>query len=194
MSGISTLPITVVETMPILTNTLSIRPREREEVMDHSDQNHWEDVAMASIIEIKDSDLQGVLAVDLLQLLDLLKEEGSKLTWAILDLEATGDLGNGRRILDMEQEIRSSASGLVMTWDALRSLARAFDQVLNATIVGCQDLASAPRFLPGDSGSLYNSCEIVLEAIDSSLWRIYSKSPEVIRRLQASFRDVEVIT
>ena len=148
---------------------------------------------MASIIEIKDRDAQGILAVDLPDLLDLLKPEGATLTWAILDLEATGDLGSGRGILDLEQKISRSPTGLAMTWDDLRSLAQAFHQVINATVVACQNLASVPTLVRGDSDSLYNSCEIVLEAIDSSLWRVYSKRPEVIRRLQASFRDVEVI-
>lgn len=146
---------------------------------------------MAGIIEIKDRDAQGGLTVELTHILNLLAPEGRPLSWAILDLEATGDLGGGKDMLDLEQEIEQSPTGLLMSWDELVSLARAFFQVINTVIVGCKDAASVPKLHPEEN--LYASSEIVLEAIDSSLWRVYARDDKVLRRLQKAFRDVELL-
>jgi hypothetical protein len=86
--------------------------------------------------------------------------------------EATGDLGAGRNILDLEQEIQRSPKGLLVSWNELVQLARAFFQVFNAVIVGCRDVTAIPELHP--EGDLYQSSEIVLEVIDSSLWRVYA--------------------
>jgi hypothetical protein len=147
---------------------------------------------MAGFIEIKDKDPQGGLAVELIDILDLLAPEGCQLTWAILDLEATGDPEKGKNMLDLEQEIERSSTGLLISWDALISLARSLFQVINAVIVGCKDVASIPKLQPGEP--LYVSTELVLEAIDSSLWRVYARDDKVLRRLQEAFHEVYILT
>jgi len=145
---------------------------------------------MAEMIEIKDKNATGILAVELTHILDLLSPEGHNFSWVILDLEATGNLGDGKNILDLEQEIQQSPKGLLVSWDKLISLSRCFFQVINAVIVGCKDSTSVPRLQPGED--FYKSSEIVLEAIDSSLWRIYVRDDGVLKRFQKTFRDVEV--
>lgn len=146
---------------------------------------------MAGIIEIKDKDAQGGLAVELTHILEVLVPEGCQLLWAILDLEATGDLGDGKNMLDLEQEVEQSPTGLLMSWDELVSLACAFFQVINTVIVGCKDATAVPKLHPEEN--LYTSNDIVLEAIDSSLWRVYARDDKVLRRLQRAFRDVKLL-
>lgn len=146
---------------------------------------------MSGMIEIRDADTQGVLAVELSNLLDLVTVEGSLLTWALLDLYATGDLGDDRSMLDLERQIAASPTGLLLSWDELRALASAFTQVIDGVFVGCRDVASIPPLHP--KAELYARCEIVLEAVDSTLWTVYARDDRVLQRLQAAFHDVQAV-
>ena len=60
-------------------------------------------------IEISDSD-DGLLTVELQDLLFALPEEAKHLWWSILDLEATGDLGPGKNMLDLEKRDKDLTS------------------------------------------------------------------------------------
>ncbi len=149
---------------------------------------------MGKIMQIKDSDLGGVLTVELKHILDLLMPEGRQLSWAILDIEATGDLGEGEKILDFEKEIQQSPIGFPLSWDKLVSLSHAFFEIINTVIVGYKDPNYHPKLLPGHPvEELYKSCEIVIEMIDSSLWSIYAREEKIIQKLQLAFRDVELL-
>ena len=146
---------------------------------------------MPEVLEIKDADRHGVLTVDLVRLLDLLGPEGEQLSWRILELEASGDLSRlGRTVQSLEIEVRNSKNGLPITWSDLVILARTLSQVINTKITGYRgELADSQSSGVQD---LYNTCEIILEAIDSSLWRIYVRDRKVGDRLRAAFRDVSV--
>jgi hypothetical protein len=143
------------------------------------------------MIEIRDTDAQGVLAVELSTLLDFLAAEGPLLTWAILDLYATGDLGDDRSMLDLERQVAESPTGLLLSWDELGVLASAFTQVIDGVFVGCRNAASIPPLHP--KAELYARCEIVLEAVDSTLWAVYARDDRVLQRLQAAFHDVQAV-
>lgn len=47
---------------------------------------------MPNIIEIKYQDSEGRVAVELIDLLNLIAQDQQQLVWSILDLEAVGDL------------------------------------------------------------------------------------------------------
>lgn len=147
---------------------------------------------MPGIVEIKDKDEQGPLAVELVDLLDLIKPDGQQLIWAILDLEAVGD-GRGKDILDLEKEMMRSPKGLIFNWDGLVALAGSCNQITNVTVIGCRDIAALPELKPGSESDIYTPSEFVLEAIDSSLWCVYAKDDKVLRRLQQKFQVVEVL-
>lgn len=147
---------------------------------------------MSVMVEIKDQDEQGILAVKLIDLLNLIKSDGKQLIWAILDLEAIGNIG-GKGMLDLEKEIMRSSKGLILNWDGLVTLARSCDQMINATVIGCRDIAAIPELKPGSESDIYTPSEFVLEAIDSSLWCIYAKDDKVLHRLQKEFHAVEVL-
>jgi hypothetical protein len=147
---------------------------------------------MPAILEIKDRDDRGILSVALIDILNLVEPIGAGLTWSILDLEATGDLGDGKNILDLEQEIRDSATGLVVTWKEIVHLSKKVSQIINATIVGSTDGDSLPKL--SDGSSLYTTSEVLLEMIDSSVWRIYVRDKEVLQRLRTAFPHAVTVT
>ncbi len=70
-------------------------------------------------------------------------------------------------------------------------LVEKFDQVINTTIVGCQEIAKIPSLKP--DSNLDTSCEIVLELIDSSVWRIYTKDQKLLQHLQQKFTNLREI-
>lgn len=145
---------------------------------------------MSGMVEIKDQDEQGILAVGLIDLLSLIKPNGQQLIWAILDLKAAGGV-RGKGMLALEKEIKQSPKGLTFNWDGLVTVARSCDQIINATIVGCRDIAAIPELKLGSESDTYTPSEFVLEAIDSSLWCVYAKDDKVLHRLQKEFHAVE---
>lgn len=147
---------------------------------------------MSGTVEIKDKNAQGILAVGLIDLLNLIKADGQQLIWAIFDLEAVGNI-RGKGMLDLEKEIMRSHKGLIFNWDGLVTLARSCDQIIDATVVGCRDIAAIPELKPGSESDIYTPSEFVLEAVDSSLWCVYAKDDKVLRRLQKEFHVVEVL-
>ena len=148
---------------------------------------------MSNIIEIKHQDSQGKSAVELIDLLNLIAQDQQQLVWSILDLEAIGDLSPiwERGILDLEENIRNLPQGLILSWQMLILLVEKFDQVINIIIVGCQEITKIPSLKP--NSNLDTPCEIVLELIDSSLWRIYAKDQKILQRLQQEFTDIREI-
>lgn len=78
------------------------------------------------VVEIKDTDNDGILSVQLLSVLERLEISNSdipKLEWCVLELEATGDLGPQWDWVSLNAAIDSSQQGLVLKWDDLYTLA-----------------------------------------------------------------------
>lgn len=131
---------------------------------------------MSNVIEIKYQNSQNTSTVELIDLLNLIESnKQQQLIWSILDLEAIGDISTiwQRGILDLEANIKYLPQGLILSWQMLVQLAQKFDQVINTVIVGCQKVSKIPSLEP--NVDLDEPCEIVLELIDSSVWRIYTK-------------------
>ena len=130
---------------------------------------------MSNVIEIKYQNSQKTSTIELIDLLNLIESNKEQLIWSILDLEAIGDISTiwERGILDLEANIKFLPQGLILSWQMLFQLAQKFDQVVNTIIVGCQEVSKIPSLEP--NVDLDEPCEIVLELIDSSVWRIYTK-------------------
>ncbi len=61
------------------------------------------------------------------------------------------------------------------------------------SLVGGQDAVAIIRKL-GNSMQMEDlSCDIVIDAFDSSYWRVYSKYPDIIERINETFKDTEAI-
>jgi len=113
---------------------------------------------------IRISDSKGNILAPTLS--DILEEVsgGSSFYWSILDLYASGDLREGQSIPVFEREIYDSEKGFFITWDELNSLAKKFYQVIDITLIGCQDKSLLCRY---DSDQEMETCDIVVEMIDS---------------------------
>ena len=94
-------------------------------------------------------------------------------------------------MLDIEQKIKASEHGLILTWRQLLSLSEGLIETIDCVIVGCKDERLIPKYEPG--GDLYTPSEIVLEGIDSSVWQVYAKDETLLKRVQESFKDVSLI-
>jgi hypothetical protein len=143
---------------------------------------------MPMAIEIRDVNNEGFLTFDLFDLLEQLRPEAEILNWHILDLEATGNLGPEINMLDFESSIAQSRDGVRFTWEQLVDLSRKLFQIMNLVLVG-QKNSHMEISLMIDKKKLYESSEIVIEAIDSSLWLVYAKKDEIIHRLQLKFKQ-----
>jgi hypothetical protein len=128
-----------------------------------------------------------LLALDLVDILDALPLDAMALRWSILDLWAETD----DPTLDMQaiqSEVDKSARGFCMEGRELRDVADRVAQVIDGVFAA---YAQAPPSKA--SADLRESCEIVVEAIDSTYWRLYARDQEIIRRVQDVFEDVRVI-
>lgn len=98
---------------------------------------------MCPAIRIKDNE-NGFLSFDLIDVLQQL--DGSSLHWSILEIEASGDLGEGKSILDLEETIEDSPRGLPISWDDLVALASKLHQVVWGLMIGSPDPAALRKY------------------------------------------------
>jgi hypothetical protein len=68
-------------------------------------------------------DVDRVVSVELTDIL-VEVQDGSSYHWAILYLEATGHLGEGKSMPIFEKQINSSKDGLKISWEELNALAK----------------------------------------------------------------------
>ncbi|MBD2079025.1 hypothetical protein [Leptolyngbya sp. FACHB-17] len=132
---------------------------------------------MSAVIELSQTNSAGVLAIDLIDLLQVVPEAHHKLVWAILDLEAIGDISEvwEAGIVDLETQI--SSSPIILNWQDLVKLANLFDQVINLTLVACLNAADIPAV---DFDMTNSACELAFELVDSTVWRIFARREDTL--------------
>lgn len=147
---------------------------------------------MPHTLRIDDKDARGFLAVDLKTLLDVVGDDGATLVWTVQALSVSGTLGDGRSVVELEEESRRPPHGLVMSWNDLTSLASRLTQVQDGVFAGCAAQDQIPA--AGDDEALYRQTEIVLEAIDSSFWNVYSSDQNLLKRFRERFRSTRMVS
>ncbi|MBS0586322.1 MAG: hypothetical protein JSR76_08550 [Verrucomicrobia bacterium] len=127
------------------------------------------------------------------ELPDILREitDGNSLCWSILYLYATGDLGKNQSIPALEEQIKNSERGLFISWNELNSLTRKFWDLMDITIVGCKDKSLLGRY--ANDVKMRETCDIVIEMIDSGYWEVFSKNEALINRLAKQYKEVEFL-
>ena len=172
---------------------------------------------MPRIVKIEDmemgTDYKGrafrCLGFDIRDLLKVVPAEGQKLTWSIFPMgreptEVTGDLSSvGLSVEQLEKQIESSPTGMVMTSERLLVIAEAIQQTIWGLYIGCRDaadfeqIAALPpeerQFLDTACSAFYERVEIGFQAIDSSFWLAYARDDAVIERISAAFSVVTVV-
>ncbi len=131
--------------------------------------------------------------VVIVELKDIFQEisNGDLLQWSILFFNGTGKLENGKSILLFETEINKSQKGLLINWKELNELAQQFYDVYDILIVGCKKPNLIARF--ENDQEMYESCDIVIEMIDSGYWEVFSNDEELIERLMRKFKETKLL-
>ena len=127
------------------------------------------------------------------ELPDILKEihNGSSLHWSILYLCASGHLGEGKSIPEFEKQIYDSEKGFFIKWEDLNSLSNKFYEVIDIIIIGCTSKELLLRY--ENDQEMYETCDLVIEMVDSSYWEVFSKDEELINRLASKFKEIEFL-
>lgn len=127
------------------------------------------------------------------ELQDILKEisDGELLNWAVLYLEATGHLDDGRSIRAFEEQIINSENGFFINWNELNKVSKKINQIIDITLLGCKNKNDLRRY--ENSQAMYENCDIVIEMIDSSYWEIFSKNEQLIAKLASKFINVNLL-
>lgn len=133
----------------------------------------------------------GVISVNLQDILEEI-DHGELFHWSILYFYGMGHLKGGKSIPDFEKEAINSERGILMQWDELNAFAATLDQLFGISIIGCKDLQKIVRYK--DDKDMYDTCDIVIEMIDSVFWEVCSKDESLIQRLAAKFKDVKFLT
>jgi len=122
-------------------------------------------------------------SVKLGDLLDGVSPAGD-LRWSIMELWAVAR-DDGTDVLAMEQQAADSPTGLELSTEELRGIADQLLQLVDGIVVGYRGYPPT-RSDP----DLRASSEIVIEAIDSTLWRVYARDRRVIDDLRRYYDDV----
>ena len=136
-------------------------------------------------------DDKGVLKVELKDLLAFFDHDGPSLIWSIQDLEAVGDPEKLKiDVVEIEEQAKESPQGFILRWQELVELAQALTDVWNAWLVACREGDPIPKAVY--SSAKVDQYEAVIEACDSSFWRVYARDNSIIRRIAGKFNDVSV--
>jgi hypothetical protein len=141
------------------------------------------------MIQISDSS-NGLLTATLPMILNGIGADGAKLYWSLLYLSATGDLGDGKSIVDFEDDISASPNGFYLVWQELDELSHKFDQIFDILIVGSTIKESIKKYTNDED--LYSNFPIVIDLFDGAYWRVYASDEEIIRRLSSNFSDIKL--
>lgn len=145
---------------------------------------------MANKVEIRDQQ-NGVLIVSLVKILNAVASLGQNLGWYILHLQATGDLGEERSLGKLMDRINQAQEAYQIDWSELVVLANHLDQVIDGVFVGCKDQKPFKKSCEDDE--LEERCELVIDAFDSSYWRVYAKNSEIIKNLCGVFSEAKLL-
>lgn len=106
---------------------------------------------------------------------------GSQWTWYVLDFYGTGCAPGGRTMTSFEEEIRSSESGVVMTWAELNDFASALDQTIDCQIVATTHRCQVSRERVDRKD--FRGYEMVLDGFDSTEWAVWTRDAGVSDRI-----------
>ncbi len=132
----------------------------------------------------------GLEKINLSDILDEIKN-GDNYYWSILDLDASGDLGEGKSIPEFENKISKSERGFFIKWDELVQLSKKFDRIISICIIGSKD-ENLLRFYDDDR-QMDEMCDIVIEMIDGWFWEVFSIDEQLIQRLASKFPKVKLL-
>lgn len=132
-----------------------------------------------------------IVSVKLLDILDVISY-GELFNWAILYSYVILKPNQGINILELEEKINHSQNGYEINWKNLTQFAEKIHQEIDITIIGCKNKKKMHRYK--EDQEMYETCDIVIEMIDSGYWEIFSKDKLIIDKMATKFNDIEFIT
>lgn len=138
-------------------------------------------------IKIMDSK-NGFLTFDLYDLLKILEKKGSKYNWAIIDIYATAKNDSNLNILDIEKRVNDSNEIFILTFSEIFELSRKLNQTIDGTIIA--SINKFPDFINKNNTDFEKDYDIVIQAIDSNHWTIYSDDSNILEEFVNSFENV----
>lgn len=139
--------------------------------------------------KIKIMDSGEILTFDLVDILNCIKDIGSNYNWAILDIYLTSKQNSNLNVLELEKEVNSKDEFFKISFVDLLKLSGKFNQVIDGKFI-----ASRGDFKNRiDIKDIEEKCDIVIEAIDSSYWTVFSKDSRIIELLTSTFEKVEIL-
>lgn len=121
--------------------------------------------------------------VELAQLLEAIPTT-DELSWSVMEMWAVAR-DDETNVVALEEQAADSPTGLELSPIQLRELAGRLRQLNDGIVVGYR--GDPPTRLDAD---LRTGSEVVIEAIDSTLWRVYARDPSVVNGLHRSYEDV----
>ena len=118
-------------------------------------------------------------------------KNGDLFYWSSLFLEVIGSLGEGISVPLFANNIRESTNGLIIDWKDLNALANKFEELINIKLLGSKNKNLLKRY--DDDQEMYESCDIVIELIDSAFWEVFSNDQHYIKRLAEKFKQTEFL-
>jgi len=109
------------------------------------------------------------------------------LRWSIMEMWAVAADG-ATDVLALEQQAAESPTGLTMSQSQLEDLSRRLLQLIDGIIVGFD--GDPPRRQDAD---LRTKAAVVIEIIDSTYWRVYTRFPSTLDRLRQEFASARVV-
>lgn len=125
-------------------------------------------------------------AVQLGDLLDAIPD-ADELVWSVMELWAVARDDN-TDFVTIERKAAESPTGLRLSTSELRELAARQMQLIDGIVVGYRD--DPPTRSDAD---LRASSEVVIEALDSTLWRISTRDRAVIDAVRRNYHDVRTV-
>ena len=152
-----------------------------------------EPVNVLVIRDMRDVVVEGrthrTLNFDLRDVLDALRTEVDALNWCITDLDCHG--GDAESFCRRVDE--APAPGLWLSSSALRSLAANVDQVVDGTFLGFPKETRPESIAPDDfeaNAFPQSKSRLVIRAVDSSCFEIFTKNAHIAQLLSKRFSDV----
>lgn len=131
-----------------------------------------------------------ILSVELKDILRCLNDpEGIK--WNLLWLFGTGDLGEGKSIVDFENRINESENGLMCSWAEIKEFSNELFQGIDIVLIGDSETQNLKRYKNDEE--MYLNCSYSIELIDSSYWIIHTNDEAFLNNLINSLEGIKLL-
>ena len=132
-----------------------------------------------------------IVSVKLLDILDVISY-GELFNWAILYSYVILKPNQGITIFELEEKINNSKNGYKVSWGNLTQFAEKIHQEIDITIIGCKNKENLHKYKK--DREMHETCDIVIEMIDSGYWEFFSKDKRLIDKMAAKFREIKFLT